>query len=193
MSNTILTYTGIRINPTDPNIEHIRIEDIAHALSLMTRANGHIQHFYSVAQHTVNCCKEAQARGYNRRVRLACLLHDASECYLSDITRPVKQMLPAYLAFEATLQSMIYEVYNLSDLNEMEREQVSQVDDAVLYHEFNALRGVQISSDAPATYMEHDFSQRDFFAVEDEFLALFRELVAEPVAEPVPGTFSEAK
>lgn len=192
MSNTILTYTGIRINPTDPNIEHIRIEDIAHALSLMTRANGHIQHFYSVAQHTVNCCKEAMARGYNRRVQLACLLHDASECYLSDITRPVKQMLPTYRAFEATLQSMIFEVYNLSDLTEVEREQISQVDDAVLYHEFNALRGVQITSDAPATYMEHDFSQRDFAVVEGEFLELFRELVVEPVGS-VPGTNSEVK
>jgi len=180
MSNTILTYSGIRINPTDPDIELIRIEDIAHALSLMTRANGHIQHFYSVAQHTVNCCKEASARGYSRRVQLACLLHDASECYLSDITRPVKQQLPTYRAFEAVLQSMIYEVYNLSDLSDVEREQISMVDDAVLYHEFKALRDVQITSDAPVTYIDHDFSQLDFVAVENEFLALFRELIVAP-------------
>ena len=176
MSNSILTYTGIRINPMDPAVDLIRIEDIAHALSLMTRANGHIQHFYSVAQHTVNCCIEARARGYSRRVQLACLLHDASECYLSDITRPVKQQLPAYREFEARLQSMIFEVYNLSDLSDEERAQISAVDDAVLYHEFNALRGVQITADAPDTFMEHDFSQRDFVAVEHEFLSLFHEL-----------------
>ncbi len=189
MSDTILTYSGIRINPTDPNIEHIRIEDIAHALSLMTRANGHIQHFYSVAQHTVNCCQEARARGYSRRVQLACLLHDASECYLSDITRPVKKQLPTYREFEARLQSMIFDVYNLSDLTEEEREQINLVDDAVLYHEFNALRNVQITRDAPTTYVDHDFSQRDFAAVEDEFLALFRELAV----ETVPGSFSEVR
>jgi 5'-deoxynucleotidase YfbR-like HD superfamily hydrolase len=41
--------------------------------------------------------KEAAARGYSERVQLACLLHDASEAYLSDVTRPVKQELPKYL------------------------------------------------------------------------------------------------
>ncbi len=191
MSNTILTYTGIRINPTDPNIEHIRIEDIAHALSLMTRANGHIQHFtrWPSIRSTV-------ARGHGSRVQPPGPAGvPAARCQrMLSVGHhpPVKQMLPTYRAFEATLQSMIFEVYNLSDLTEVEREQISQVDDAVLYHEFNALRGVQITSDAPATYMEHDFSQRDFAVVEGEFLELFRELVVEPVGS-VPGTNSEVK
>ena len=79
MENYISTYTNRKINPVQPVAEDIVIEDIAHSLSLMTRANGHLTHFYSVAQHTINCYKEAKARGYSERVQLGCLLHDASE------------------------------------------------------------------------------------------------------------------
>ena len=38
------------------------------------------------------------------QVQLACLLHDASEAYLADITRPVKEHLASYLELEARLQ-----------------------------------------------------------------------------------------
>ena len=57
----------------------ILIEDIAHALSLMCRANGHFKEFYSVGQHCIYCCEEAIKRGYSNTVALACLLHDASD------------------------------------------------------------------------------------------------------------------
>ena len=82
MAECILTYSGIRFYPLEPVKEDIKIEDIAHSLSLMTRANGHCKHFYSVAQHSINCYKEAKARGYSERVQLGSLLHDKS--YISD-------------------------------------------------------------------------------------------------------------
>ena len=53
----------------------------------------------------------AQAEGRSSREVLACLLHDASEAYLSDITRPVKGCLPEYRRIEQVLQEMIYEKY----------------------------------------------------------------------------------
>lgn len=87
----INTFTGIHFYPLDPKITEIKTEDIAHALSLICRANGHCSHFYSVAQHSLNCAEEAKIRDYSTRVQLGCLLHDASEAYISDITRPVKK------------------------------------------------------------------------------------------------------
>jgi len=74
----------------------ICIEDIAHALSLICRGNGQVKTFFSVGQHCINCAREALARGYSRRVAFACLLHDASECYLSDVPRPFKKTLSGY-------------------------------------------------------------------------------------------------
>ena len=104
----ITTYSKVHFTPLEPKEEEILLEDIVHAQSLMTRANGHFPEFYSVAQHSIACGKEAAARGYSGRVILACLLHDASEAYLSDITRPVKAELDGYHKMEETLQNALY-------------------------------------------------------------------------------------
>ena len=55
----IKTYTGIMFDPIVPESEKIDIVDIAHALSMLCRGNGHMKHFYSVGQHSVNCMMEA--------------------------------------------------------------------------------------------------------------------------------------
>ena len=100
---TITTYMGHRFDPVNPQMETLDIRDIAHALSLTCRGNGHVKQFYSVGQHCIMCAKEAAARGHSKRVILACLLHDASEAYLSDVTRPVKEELPQYKLIEEPL------------------------------------------------------------------------------------------
>lgn len=94
MADYITTYTGDHFDPTLPEAEHLHIEDIAHALSLICRGNGHVKTFFSVGSHCINCAKEAAARGYSGRLVLACLLHDASEAYLSDVPRPFKNIFP---------------------------------------------------------------------------------------------------
>ena len=92
--NEISTINKIRFDPTNPSEDDIDIRDIAHALSMMTRANGHFTEFYSVARHSVNCALEATARGYPKRVALFCLLHDSAESYIGDMTRPLKMHFP---------------------------------------------------------------------------------------------------
>ena len=82
MSEYITTYTGKHFEPTNPDPELIRIEDIAHALSMLCRGNGHVKTFWSVGQHCICCAREAAARGLSNRMVLVCLLHDASECYM---------------------------------------------------------------------------------------------------------------
>ena len=112
------TYTGKQINPLAITQEDIEIKDIAHALSLLCRGGGHLKYFYSVAQHSLNCAHEAKARGYSNQVTLACLLHDASEAYISDIIRPVKAYLPQYIEIESNIMDAIFQKYGLAFLSE---------------------------------------------------------------------------
>src|SRR5690625_1370857 len=135
----ITTYSGISFDPLHPIEKDILTEDIAHALSLLCRANGHYKYFYSVAQHSINCAKEAQARNYSERIQFACLLHDASEAYMSDVTRPVKQALNEFKKIEEALQSFIFKVYGLADLTEEELRMVRKIDDEILQYEMALL------------------------------------------------------
>ena len=106
MSEYITTYTGKHFKPTEPNPELFDIADIAHALSLICRGNGHVKTFWSVGEHCICCAKEAKARGLSDRMVLACLLHDASECYMSDVPSPFKKKLPEYNEREERLQGV---------------------------------------------------------------------------------------
>lgn len=60
---------------------------------------------------------------------LACLLHDASECYMSDIPRPFKKELPEYHKKEDRLLEMIYRKYLGSALTDTEQLQLKEIDD----------------------------------------------------------------
>jgi len=87
---------------------------------LICRGNGHVQHFYSVAQHSLACAKEAKTRRYSKEVILGCLLHDSSEAYLSDVTRPIKRKLTYYLEVEDVLQNIIWKHFIQRDLTKEE-------------------------------------------------------------------------
>ncbi|MBQ3068564.1 MAG: phosphohydrolase [Clostridia bacterium] len=174
MSNYITTYSKVHFTPLEPKPEEIRVEDIAHALSLMTRANGHFPRFHSVAQHSIECCEEAMLRGATPRVALACLLHDASEAYMADITRPIKVYLDTYREIEAGLSKAIYQRF-LGGLTEEEERQVAAVDDALLYYEFDHFMGEKVLPFQPITKIP-TFAPMTFEAAEQRFLELFREL-----------------
>ena len=172
----IMTYTKKMFDPLNPDVALIDIEDIAHALAMLCRANGHFKTFYSVGQHSINCLKEAAARGYSQRVQLACLLHDASEAYLSDVTRPVKQELPRYKEIEAPLQDAIWNKWLGEPLNTQEVKQVFEIDDAILAHEFINLMGAAIFDVTPELNSQPEFSFTGFETCQQEFLELFMQL-----------------
>ena len=142
----------------------------------MCRANGHIRHFYSVAQHCLNCSREAKARGLSDEIQLACLLHDASEAYISDITRPVKRSLPQYAEIEDVLQNQIFDRFSLTGLSGGEMELVKEIDDCLLYYELLDLMGEEIFEERPEIAGTPDFEQRDFTAVKEAFLAEYDRL-----------------
>ena len=123
------TFYGRTFDPMEMTEENVALEDIARALSLLCRGGGHIRHFYSVAQHSINCAKEAKARELPERMQLACLLHDASEAYISDIIRPVKEHLNNYLEIEAKIMSVIWKHFHLENLTEEEQQTWKETDD----------------------------------------------------------------
>ncbi|MCL2703273.1 MAG: phosphohydrolase [Defluviitaleaceae bacterium] len=170
------TYTNVHFTPLNPKVEDVRIADIAHALSLMTRANGHVKRFYSVAQHSVNCAHEARDRGFSNKIQLACLLHDASEAYIADMIRPVKQEFPAYREIENKLQDVINQAFGI-DLTLEEQALVKDIDDALLWHEFAELMNGHANVPEPVLHSNPDLSERGFISVEQEFLRLFESLI----------------
>ena len=172
----IKTYTGIMFDPLKPRAALIRIEDIAHALSMLCRANGHFKSFYSVGQHCINCAREAEARGNSRRVQLGCLLHDGSEAYLSDVTRPVKQVMPMYLEIEEPLQTAIWNKWLQPALTEEEIRQIFQMDDLLLLHEFMELMDTPLAPTIPPLQSAAQFQFVGFSETEAEFLRMFHEL-----------------
>lgn len=176
MSTYMTTYTKKKIQPLQLQYEDIDIKDIAHALSLLCRANGHIKYFYSVAQHSINCAKEAIERGYSKKVIKACLLHDASESYISDIIRPVKKHLSNYLIIEDTIQSLIYKKFEIGEFSQVEADQVKQIDDALLAMEMVELMERDIAIKPVIKSKRIDLTFRKFEDVEREFLVLFKEL-----------------
>ena len=175
MSTYITTYTGVHFELMDPQPESVRIEDIAHALSLICRGNGHVKTFWSVGQHCICCAKEAAARNLPDRLVLACLLHDASECYMSDIPRPFKRELPEYQAREDALLDMIYTKYLGSPLSEVEQRQLKEIDDAMLWHDLTTLLDEKPDGTPPEIHIDIDYTFRPFEEVKEEYLALFRQ------------------
>lgn len=123
IGKTLTTYTGRDFWPMDPWPEDVVIKDIAHALSQLCRFGGHCREFYSVAQHSVLvsviAAREAAESTTQdqlpwKSIALVGLLHDASEAYLVDLPRPIKEMLPDYKVIEHKVDAAIYEQFKLT-------------------------------------------------------------------------------
>jgi hypothetical protein len=111
VSGEIVTYTGRIFNPLDPSPDDIAIEDIAHALGNICRFTGHVREFYSVAQHSYLASQIVPAEH-----ALTALLHDASEAYLSDVSRPIKtqpEFGNTYKRYEERLERAIADRFGL--------------------------------------------------------------------------------
>lgn len=107
----IQTYTGRQFWPCDPRPEEIHIEDIAHSLSMQCRFTGHCEQFYSVAEHSVRVSEILPGNS-----ALWGLMHDASEAYLTDLSRPLKRgsgLGPIYKAMESRLMRAVCERFGM--------------------------------------------------------------------------------
>ena len=113
------TFTGRQFYPMSPRAEDVDPVDIAHALGMLCRYNGHVKRFYSVAEHCVLMSdwveKDASLdRDDARRLALWALLHDATEAYVGDMIRPLKRSMPDYVWAENKVMLEILDRFELS-------------------------------------------------------------------------------
>lgn len=127
------TYTDRKFYPMDPRAEEIHIADIAHALSMQCRYNGHVRRFMSVAEHCV-----LVSRLVPEEDALWGLLHDATEAYVGDMVRPLKRHMPDYCAAEDRVMAAIAEKFGISP---QMPDSVKAADTQILLDERAALLG----------------------------------------------------
>ena len=114
--NIIKTYTGERVNVTAPNQRKIHIEDIAHALSVIPRYNGHYPRILTVAEHCLNVVKQVEKRSdCTPRMKMHALLCNASEAYLCNLPRPIKKAMKGYWGFEQEFMDAILHRYGVDE------------------------------------------------------------------------------
>lgn len=104
------TVSGNIIDLHYPTVDMINIEDIARSLSNFCRFGGHVNQFYSVAEHSMLVCALAPAE-----LKPYALLHDATEAYLGDVIKPLKNILGSpYDLMEQTFEHRICQCFGLN-------------------------------------------------------------------------------
>ncbi|UPR55298.1 hypothetical protein ITG09_24295 (plasmid) [Vibrio cyclitrophicus] len=84
------------------------IESIAFALAHINRYTGHVGQ-YSVAQHCVMVSQQLP-----EELKLSGLLHDATEAYVGDVSKPLKVLLPEYQKIEQWYHDQIDQQFNVT-------------------------------------------------------------------------------
>jgi len=102
------THSGLLVNIRNPKIEDILIDDIAWSLSMQCRYAGHVKAYYSVAEHCI-----IVSRRLPEKLKLAGLLHDAAEAYVTDLPSPIKVLLPGYKEIENVFHAAVAEAFDV--------------------------------------------------------------------------------
>lgn len=127
------TGTGKLIKITDPKTTDIDIRDISQALSKICRFGGHANTFYSVAQHSI-----LVSRLVPEELRREGLMHDASEAYLGDVIKPLKEIVGGtYKQLEEKYEALIAELFGL-DMSADAKEAIKIADNEALKMEHAA-------------------------------------------------------
>jgi len=103
-----MLMSGAEFDFVNPENSEFTIEDIAHGLANTCRYSGQCRRFYSVAEHCLHVSDLAKEHAF------AALMHDASEAFVGDVTRPLKQLLPEYKRIEAEVEKAIFERFNIA-------------------------------------------------------------------------------
>ncbi len=126
--SSITTLSGKFFDILKPEDYEYDISEIATALSNLCRYTGHVNRFYSVAEHSV-----LVSRIVPERLALAGLLHDASEAYLGDLSSPLKKLVPEYKRIEVRVQEAIAKHFGLG--TDLDNPEIHQADKRMYWQE----------------------------------------------------------
>jgi hypothetical protein len=160
----------------DPN--DVFIEDVVHSLSNLCRFNGHTSPFFSVAQHSVDCAAlsiiidEENAKAAGEPIRedwkdraWACLMHDAHEAYIGDVSSPMKIALgEAFRTFEFPIHEAVMQALKADELLKTHKIHVKFIDYKMLWSD--AVRwemdGILVGPDGEPEKVVREWVPTDF-------------------------------
>ena len=104
---SITSASGIQVFCPGMRASMVRLGDIANSLAMQVRFLGHINTFYSVADHSIFVSMLAESYGEPIEIIQACFLHDAHEAYIGDFPSPFKRVVPGLPLFEHSIESAV--------------------------------------------------------------------------------------
>lgn len=143
----INTATGIQFHMCNPSSLEVNITDIAVALSRAPRFAGHTSEPWTVAEHCLLVTAILRHGGFNAKMQMAGLLHDAAEAYICDIPSPLKWAMEqmdgifcAYRQIEKKVEYAIDRALQPSwlDAPDYARRTIKRADQIALRTEFPA-------------------------------------------------------
>lgn len=126
----IVTASGREVSLQFPQQDDFCIEDIAHALSLTNRFQGHTSRPYSVAEHSLLVLKIARdILQLDVHGQMYALMHDAHEAYTGDQSTPSKRVVGGgWTAFESRFAHLVSMRFAFHTAMVTSHEQVKQAD-----------------------------------------------------------------
>lgn len=141
----MLTSGGQQVHLHDIALDTLRIDDIAHHLSLINRWHGATRRPCSVAEHSLLVCEILESvHGITSPVILmAGLMHDAHEAYCGDLSTPMKAIIgERWDAEEHRIQRAILRRFDLTEPAEAFAGLIKQADRQALATEWRDLVGL---------------------------------------------------
>lgn len=177
---TVKTWRGHKINLfTGPTPDQIDILDIAHQLAMQCRFTGAIDHFYSIAEHSIYVAMLAPPI-----IRPYCLFHDSPEYVLHDWNKPLKNLVESktniYEEITEKFERVIMEKFGLSyqKFKDLYLE-IKELDLQVYDYERRFIN--QIGNTLPEGHPLHGMPfGMTWEQAESEFLNMFEQCYLEP-------------
>jgi hypothetical protein len=113
--------------------------DIRRSLAMCCRYRGHLERFYSVAEHSVWVSFIAEYLG-DTEAMLPALLHDAHEAYIGDVASPQKSMIAGWREFELAMEMVVRRALCLPPNEDPVWGRIKRYDTMILHREVSTLK-----------------------------------------------------